>query len=162
MEKTEIKTMEELLEIKRDGNYYLSSDIDCKGDPPIDRLIGDFRGTIDGQNHRIKNLIIAPEIISDGQPVALIHTAQNAVIMNLKIENMSIQIKKNGYEPKVSAFFGLFEKGIIDNVQVDLAGINEDVPLIGESGQSTYRKVAYSNHYKNTLCGYTSDDNVEE
>lgn len=158
----EINSLKKLLNIKRDGNYYLSSDIDCTKELPIERIIGDFRGTIDGRGHRIKGLMLSPEIISDGQPVALIHTAKNAVLRNLIIENLIFKIDDNGYEPKVSVLFGIFEKGIIEDVKIEMKDPGVDIPLIGESDQSTYTKVIFNNHHKNTLFKYSNKDKVED
>ena len=82
-DKIKISTKEELLSIKKKGNYILMNDIDLEehGESLIDK----FEGQFDGQGHTIRNF----KIVGQGANTGLFNavTGENAKISNLVIEN---------------------------------------------------------------------------
>ena len=93
--KIKISTYAELQKIGRDlayplyGNYELTADIDAKGSKfePIGDSVHAFRGTFDGKNHSIKNLVIDKPIRDF---TGLFGYVEGGVIQNLTLENTKV------------------------------------------------------------------------
>ena len=77
-----LDSIDDFLKIDRHGEYRLCCDIDFEG-KQIPKLLDDFRGVLDGNGHKVKNLVISRRVRFDGEPVALFASARNAEIKNI-------------------------------------------------------------------------------
>ena len=115
----QISTFEELKDIKRNGDYILSNDIDCNG-MSLPCIIGDFSGVFDGNGHIIKNLIVQDEIWGDEQILSLVLSANRAVIKNVIFDNIRFEYDKKCYNPTIAALVGLCSDSTIENVTISV------------------------------------------
>lgn len=81
-----ISTIDELANIKNDpsGSYYLTQDIDMNGYGCWEPF--EFKGTLDGKGHRIKNMMV----VNSGN-AGLFHYIEGATVQNLLLEQAYIK-----------------------------------------------------------------------
>lgn len=87
-----LSTKEDLLKLKDGGDFILDNDIDCEG-LSLKAVYG-FKGSINGNNHKIMNV----NFISDNQYFGLIGSVaanENVEFKNLGIENFTIDTNRN-------------------------------------------------------------------
>ncbi|MBR2812997.1 MAG: hypothetical protein IKD69_16600 [Solobacterium sp.] len=126
-----IKCLDDLLNIKRKGDYELACDIDCKG-KKVKCLVGDFSGKLYGNGHKIMNLMLSDEIWGDEQTLALFFTMSQAEIVDIAFEKISVVYDNMCYEPKVAVLAGRCSNSTIRNVSVLLETAPEFLPLMYE------------------------------
>ena len=140
-----IKSFDDLISIKRKGDYALACDIDCNGQK-IDRLVSMFSGSIDGCGHAIKNLMLTEEVVGDGQKIALFHELNRAEIKNLKFENFGICISPAGYDVKLAALCVEAGESIFENVCVTLAkNCDTAIPFIYDAYRCKFSNIQLPN-----------------
>lgn len=88
-----ISTAKELYDIRNnlEANYILVNDIDLSGYENWEP-IQDFAGTLDGNNHKIKNLNIENKNLSETSYIGLFGTVKDAEIKNIILDNLNIDI----------------------------------------------------------------------
>ena len=126
-----IKSFDDLLNMKRKGEYELACDIDCGGEK-IKCIIGDFSGKINGKGHRITNLILTDEIWGDEQTLALFYSMTGAEITDITFEKISIIYDRICYHPRVAVLAGSCSNCVIRNVSVAMEKEPESLALIYE------------------------------
>lgn len=126
----EISTVEQLQAIndKLDGKYILTADIDLAPVEwtPIGSDQAPFTGTINGNGHIIKNMLIT----TNADRIGFISAAKNATISKLGFENVSIKAGKQN----VAAVVGLAKGGVtIDQCYVTgtILGNDHNASFIG-------------------------------
>ena len=128
----EIHTYEELLLLQENDNVLLANDIDC-GNVSVDRILLQFKGSLDGQGHTVANLVIRPAIWGDEQSVAMFGYLSHAVIQNIRFDNISFVIDRSVYRPRVAALCYEALASEIKNVKISLVTNNtEEIPLVLE------------------------------
>lgn len=128
-----IKTMADLLKMKRKGEYELVRDIDAEGQS-VKCLIGDFSGRLNGNGHKIKNLRISDEIWGDEQTLALFYSMSRAEIRDISFENLLFNYDRTYYSPRVAVLAGICSNSTIKNVSVRVSDRSgEDITLVYEA-----------------------------
>ena len=143
----EIKSFDDLKNIAPTGNYRLVCDIDCKNQK-ISRITGDFKGSLDGAGYSIKNLVLFEnKIYSDGQPIALFYTMRRAIIKNLNILNMSVEVPNSAYKPNIAILCTDASDSTFENMVVNAKlSSNDKLPLIYDSNNCKYSNIRLSNN----------------
>ncbi|MBQ3041269.1 MAG: hypothetical protein IJD42_06695 [Clostridia bacterium] len=131
-----LKNKKDVLDIKKTGEYVLETDIDMEN-IVVSRLVDDFRGTIDGCGHTIRNITVSCNAEYDEQSIALINSMFNATIKNITFENVVFKINDNGYSVHSAALCALCENSRIENVVVKHS-CSTQLPLVYESNSSNY------------------------
>lgn len=137
----QIASLSELLDIKTKDHISIITDIDCGGKtvPFIAEL---FRGSIEGNNHTISNIVLGVDVWGDEQSIALFHYLSRATILNLHFKNVHFEIDKNGYTPRIAGFCYECGASTIDNVSLDLTtSFGEDIPFIFEENSCNISNV---------------------
>lgn len=144
---TLIHDFADLMSIRRNGDYALACDIDCKGHV-IDKILNVFSGTLDGNGHAIKNLVLtANKILSDGQYVALFHEMCRAKIKNLELKNFVIDVPESVYEPDVAVLCVDAGESVFENIKVDLSYLGTgQIPLVYQSYRCNFEVITLSNN----------------
>lgn len=133
METKQVSDILGLLEIKTKDNIYISSDIDCKG-RIIPYIAEMFRGTIEGNNHTISNLVLSADVWGDEQAISLFHYLSHATISNLHFKNIRFEVDKNGYSPRIAGFCYECGASTVENVSMELStALVDEIPLIYEA-----------------------------
>lgn len=120
-----ITTAAQLQQIRQNlgGNYVLANDIDLTGInfEPIGNASTPFTGSFNGNGHTIKSL----KIQTAGKDIGLFGATKNAVIENVKLENVSVDVRgtKDGVQGGigVGALAGRIQQSTIKNC-VNLSG----------------------------------------
>ena len=92
-----INTCQDLQNIGQNlsAHFVLNQDIDCEGFQWIP-IAGTFRGTLDGQNHIISNLMLQKNINgsdrADWHYIGMFTEMQRAVVKNLQIKNSRLSV----------------------------------------------------------------------
>lgn len=136
-----IKSFDDLLNMKRKGEYELACDIDCEG-KTIKSIIGDFSGKLNGKGHRITNLILSDEIWGDEQTLALIYSMTKAEITDITFENISVIYDRTCYQPRVAVLAGSCSNCVIRNVSVIMEKEPESLALIYEANDCEIENVS--------------------
>lgn len=123
----ELKTFNDLINIKPNNNYYLSGDIDCAGQV-LEKPICDFVGEINGNGYTIKNLVIKQEIYREEQPVTLFYSLYKTTIKNLCIENLQFQGLNSVYSLHVCAVADVIEYSCLHDIKIEIISEN-DTPI---------------------------------
>lgn len=131
-----LKSKKDVLDIKKTGEYVLAADIDMEN-IVVRRLFDDFRGTIDGCGHTIRNITVFCNAEYDEQSIALFNSMFNANIKNIAFENVVFKINDNGYSVHSAALCALCEKSRLENVVVK-HNCSTQLPLVYESNASHY------------------------
>lgn len=141
----EIKSFDDLKNISPTGDYRLACDIDCKNQR-ISRIIGDFKGSLDGAGHSIKNIVLFEnKVYSDGQPIALFYTMRKAIVKNLKILNISVEVPNSSYRPNIALLCTEASDSTFENVVVNAKSSSSDkIPLIYDSNNCKYSNIILS------------------
>ena len=126
-----IKCFDDLMNMKRKGEYELTCDIDCKG-KTIQCIAGDFSGKLKGKGHKIVNLVLSDEIWGDEQTLALFYSMTKAEISDITFEKISVIFERTCYHPRVAALAGSCSNSTIRNVSVLLNTASDDIALIYE------------------------------
>lgn len=126
----EIKTIDDLLNMDRKGEYELVRDIDAEG-KTVTCLIGDFSGKFNGNGHKIKNLTIAADIWGDEQTLALFYSMSRAEVRDIFFENLQFDYDVTYYSPRVAVLAGSCSNSTITNVNVTVrSSSGEDITLV--------------------------------
>ena len=143
----EIKSLDDLKNISPTGDYRLACDIDCKNQR-ISRIIGDFKGSLDGAGHSIKNIVLFEnKVYSDGQPISLFYTMRKAVVKNLNILNMSVEVPNSAYKPNIAILCTEASDSTFENVVVNVhSSFNGKIPLIYDSNNCKYSNIRLSDN----------------
>ena len=129
----QVASLSELLEIKAKDNICITEDIDCNGQV-IPYIAEMFRGTIEGKDHTISNLIVSTEVWGDEQSIALFHYLSHAAISNLHFKNVRFEIDKNGYTPRIAGLCYECGASTLENVSMELStSFDEEIALIYEA-----------------------------
>ena len=133
MDSDEIKrvaSLSELLKIKMKDNICITEDIDCEG-KVIPYIIEMFKGTIEGNNHTISNLIVSTEVWGDEQSIALFHYLSRATISNLHFKDVRFEIDKNGYTPRIAGLCYECGASTLENISMEIeTSFNGEIPLV--------------------------------
>ena len=124
-----IKSFDELMNMKRKGEYELCCDIDCEG-KSVNCIIGDFSGKLNGNGHKIENLILSDEIWGDEQTLALFYSVTKAEITDIIFDQISVVYDRTCYNPRVAVLAGNCSNSTISNVSVILKEAPEALVLI--------------------------------
>ena len=154
-----IYNAEDLLKITKIGTYELVNDIDFSGST-IKCIIDDFRGSLDGKGHVIKNIVIKKDIEYDEQIVSLINTMSGATLKNITFENIIFKVHDKLYKPKVSILCGECECSIVENVSIRVD--EQAIPMISLSNGSTYINCKCNGRKNKQLIGYSYLDKFFE
>ena len=139
-----INTVDELLSLSKTDNVELTADIDCHG-KHIPKICSIFRGTLEGNNHAIRNLVIDDPIWGDEQKLSLFSYLTHASIKNIRFENITFLINKGVYTPKIAGLCTNVADSILDNVTVNVLTSNgEDIPMIYDSVGGTDNNLVYT------------------
>ena len=132
-----ITKFSELLSINPKGEYLLGCDIDCNG-AKIEALIkDDFKGYLDGNGHKIHNLIVSEEVWRDCQPIALFGEIKKAQIRNLFFENIFFDIDESDFQPEIAVLCVKSTDSLIENVVCSIkTKNNKEIPMIYESSNT--------------------------
>lgn len=151
MEYESIKSLEELMAIKPNGYYRLDGDIDCRGQV-VSKISGDFTGIIDGNAHKISNLVLrASALICDAQPLALFYTMHRAIVKNIDISDLKIELPKTVYDINVAALCADASNSVFENVSVSVIDtLGEKIPLVYDSNDCKYKNVKLSSNMQMT------------
>lgn len=129
MEK-KLSSFDELRTISRNGEYVLNNDIDCKG-IKIPCIAEDFSGTLDGNGHVIRNLVITDDVWGDDQWIALFYSMSRAKITNITFENLQIIYDDSVYSPRVAALTGECDNCLIQGVSINVTSSSKrNIPMI--------------------------------
>jgi hypothetical protein len=132
-----INNLEELLNMERTGKYILLQDIDCDG-AVVPCVAGDFSGMLDGNGHKISNLVLGDRIWGDEQSLALFCSTSNATIKNITFENLALRYEPNCYSPRVAALVVNCYKTVVEGVAVTATNsVAQDTPLIYDCNNCT-------------------------
>ena len=129
------------------GNYILMNDIDMTKDTSEGGdyncgtgwdSIEEFRGTFDGNGHRIIGMQIFGEFTNDYVNLGFFEELSGATVKNLGIVDCNIDITIDGYGLKVGSIAGLLSSGTVDGCyssgKVTVRGIDNGIGgLIGQS-----------------------------
>lgn len=144
-----INTVDELLSLSKTDIVELTSDIDCQG-RHIPKICSIFRGTLEGNNHTISNLVIDDPIWGDEQKLSLFSYLTHASIKNIRFENITFLIDKGVYSPKIAGLCTNVADSILDNVTVNVLTSNgEDIPMIYDSVGGTDNNLVYTCNNEN-------------
>ena len=128
------------------AKYELNSDLDCSSIEnfiPIGDLDNPFKGSIDGKNHKIKNL----KIECNNREAGLIAFGQSASISNLIFEDINI----TSNFAHIGALFGISEGCNVENVTLTTSS---------ESNMNIIKGTSVNvNIYIGGISGYISDSN---
>ncbi len=171
---TPVGTCQELQDIDSDTNYYLANDIDCSGFSFT--AISSFNATLDGRDHKIKNLTVAS---TNGSWGLFSGTESDAIIKNIGIEDISIT--SDGYTGGIVGWnMGLIQNcsvtgkiaanyqevgGIVGSNQGTIENCYADIDLMGNTytggiaGSNKYGKVKNS-YVKGTIVGSSNSGGV--
>lgn len=128
----QVTSLSELLEVNAKDIISISADIDCEG-KTIPYIAEMFRGSIEGNNHTISNLMLSTEVWGDEQSIAMFHYLSHATISNLHFKNIRFEIDKNGYTPRIAGLCYQCNASIIKNVSMEvITSFEEEIPLIYE------------------------------
>ena len=145
-----ISNLEELLNMERTGNYILSQDIDCDGSI-IPCIVGDFSGVLDGNGHKISNLVLGDRIWGDEQSLALFCSTSKATIKNITFENLVFRYEPNCYSPRVAALVVNCYKTTVAGVSVIATNSADcDTPLIYDCNNCTFEDNSMTCNGKST------------
>ena len=138
-----ISNFSQLKSIETKANITLAEDIDCDN-AEVEFLAKLFKGKLDGNGHRIKNLVLTSEIWSDGQVLALFQYLDHATIENVIFDNLIIKADLDGYKPKISALCHESMHSKIKNVHIKghLIGC-KDVPMIDTALKGTVEDISF-------------------
>lgn len=132
-----INTIDDLLKMKRKGEYELVCDIDAAG-KTVKCILGDFSGKLNGNGHKIKNLKISDEIWGDEQTLALFYSTSKAEIRDISFENLLFDYDRTYYSPRVAALVGSCSNSTIINVDITVRDSSgEDLTLVYEANDCT-------------------------
>lgn len=109
-----ISSYADLKQIERNpsGSYYLTQDIEL---PERARITVSFSGTFDGNGHALKNLTVTG---TDSYFGLFEEIYGDAVIKNLKIEDVNIDIKNDKKETlRVKILSHILTSGKIENIE---------------------------------------------
>lgn len=127
-----ITCFDDLKNIKKNGEYELKNDIDCKN-VKIASIISYFTGKINGRGFTIRNLVIGDEIWGDEQTLALFISLNRAEITDINFENINMEYTKGSYKPRIGALAGSCSDCKIVNVDFSVSNSsNEETPLVYE------------------------------
>lgn len=126
-----IKNFDDLLNMKRKGEYELVCDIDCEG-KTIKCILGDFSGKLNGNGHKVVNLILSDEIWGDEQTLALFYSMTKAEISDITFEKISVIYERACYDPKVAVLAGNCSNSKFRNITAVLETVPADIALIYE------------------------------
>lgn len=136
-----IRSFDDLLNLKRKGEYELEYDIDCEG-KTIKCIIGDFSGKLNGKGHKIKNLILSDEIWGDEQTLALFYSMTKAEITDITFEKISVIYDRTCYQPRVAVLAGSCSNCVFRNVSVVMEKESENLSLIYEANDCEIENVS--------------------
>lgn len=136
-----IKSFDDLLNLKRTGEYELACDIDCEG-KNIKCITGDFSGKIRGKGHRITNLILSDEIWGDEQTLALFYSMTKAEVTDITFENISVVYERACYQPRTAVLAGSCSNCVIRNVSAVMGKESENLALIYEANDCEIENVS--------------------
>ena len=150
-----ISNADELFSLTKAESVELLNDIDCLG-KHIPKLCSIFRGTIIGNNHTIKNLVIDDPVWGDEQKIALFSYLTHACIKDLTIENLTIVADKGVYKPSIAALCAEISDSVLENITVKVSTSNgEDIPMIYDSvGGEDSRLIYYCNNKEYKIYKY--------
>ena len=153
---TSLNSIEDFLKIDRHGEYLRCCDIDFEG-KEIPKFLYDFRGVLDGNGHKIKNLMISRRARFDGEPVAMFASARNAEIKNISFDNLRICVDNDGYRPEVACLCVVAERCRFSNIVVCTTD-SELRPLVYDSNECKYAQIRHSG----AITYYSENDYLEE
>ena len=151
-----LNSIDDFLKIDRHGEYLLCCDIDFEG-KQIPKLLDDFRGVLDGNGHKIKNLVISRCVRFDGEPVALFASARNAEIKNISFDNLRICVDNDGYRPEVACLCVMAERCRFSNIVVCITD-SECIPLVYDSNECMFAQI----RHPGLITHYSENDCLEE
>lgn len=154
-----IYNAEDLLKMSKNGTYELMNDIDFNGST-IKYIIDDFRGSLDGKGHVIKNIVLEKDVEYDEQIVSLINTMSGTTLKNITFENILFKVHDKLYKPKISILCGECERSIVENVLI--RGAEQSIPMISLSNGSTYINCKCNGRKNKQLIGYSYLDKFVE
>ena len=136
-----ITKAEELLKLRKNGNYTLLNDIDFEN-ARVPCLAKYFTGTINGNGFTIRNLTLSDDIWGDEQTIALFVNMNRATITDLSFQNIRLEYQKGCYHPRIGVLAGSCSDFRISNVSV--IALNNDsgiTPMIYETNNCTITDV---------------------
>lgn len=116
----------------RTQTYQLTADIDATG-YTMAPIANTFTGTLDGNNHEVKNLTIDADRNGD---VSLFRGAANQTVKNIKMKDLTLHSNINNSNLYAAAFYSYpnntsFDTFRLNNCSVD--GLTVDAPWAGTS-----------------------------
>jgi hypothetical protein len=143
----DITTCQDLQNMQQDlaAKYVLTADIDCSGFKwtPI---VGTFTGQLDGQNHRILNLVIKNQKSSGG----LFETLERAQIKDIIVEDAALAWYGQSHELSVGfiaaqAHDSVFQNVRLKEVAIDVHDSHAAGLVVGSAVDTLFEKVAINN-----------------
>lgn len=107
-----IKTAEEFktkIAANPSGTFLLDNDIDFEGEILTQAIVADFTGTLDGQNHAVKNLVLS------GGANGGLFTTLHGTVKNIAFVNINSSATSN----VGGLFVNLWKNTFIENVYID-------------------------------------------
>ena len=139
-----------LLSMERFGSYVLTQDIDCDG-AVVPCVAGDFSGVLDGNGHKVCNLVLGNRIWGDEQSLALFCSTSKATIKNITFENLAFRYEPNCYSPRVAALVVNCYKTTVTGVSVTATNsVDRDTPLIYDCNNCTFEDNSMTCNGKST------------
>lgn len=126
----ELKSFNDLLNIKPNNKYKITKDIDCMGQI-LKNPICDFIGEIDGNGYTIKNLVIKQDVYREEQPVALFYSLYKTTIKNLNIKNLEFQGLNSIYSLHVGVLADVIEYSTLQNMNIEIVSENDTIIPLG-------------------------------
>ena len=153
-----ISSLEDLLSISKNETVELTQDIDCRG-KRVSGICSVFSGVLEGNNHAISNLVIEKKIKGDEQKIALFEILSHACIRNVRFENITFEINRGVYTPRVAGLGVEVTDSDLDNVTLKVNTSNgEGIPMIYDSAGCKDKGIEYScNNRKFKIYSYKED-----
>lgn len=139
-----VKTFEDFQLITKNDDVELVNDIDCKG-LEVAQLVNYFSGRLNGNSHKISNLVITRDIWGDEQKIALFKALSKAQIIDIEFENIVFNIDCGIYNPSLAGLAVDVFDSVIKNVKMNVVSTClVSIPMIYESVGSEINSVEYT------------------
>ena len=139
-----ISNADELFSLTKAESVELMDDIDCQG-KHFSKMCSVFRGTIIGNHHTIRNIVIDDPVWGDEQKIALFNYLIHACIKDITFENVLFLIDKGVYSPNISALCAEVSDSVLENITVKVSTSNgEAIPMIYESIGGVHNALKYT------------------